>query len=347
MLGYKALQFDKTINKMFVSPAAGCLNGNYLDNAGNNGYYWSSSLNTSYPGSAWCLRFGSSSCYVSSDCYRDNGRSVRLVHSATTTSIEESSSHGTKMQTILKYENTFTIGDVSFTMVLVEGGSFQMGATFEQGSDVNDVEKPSHNVTLSSYYLGETEVTQALWKAVMESEPIYQEGWEDTYGKGNDYPAYSISWDDIQEFIRRLNQKTGKNFRLPTEAEWKFAARGGKKSNRNKYAGCKYANSRSLGSVAWFSENSNSKTHVVKTKLPNESGLYDMSGNVQEWCQDWFGNYESKSQTNPQGSILGSSRVLRGGNWNLGARNCRVSDRSFADPDRRSSDIGFRLALSE
>lgn len=345
--GVKGRKFTASNDNSLFLPAAGCLNGNYLDNAGNNGYYWSSSLNTSYPGSAWCLRFGSSSCYVSSDCYRDNGRSVRLVHSATTTGIEESSSHGTKMQTILKYENTFTIGDVSFTMVLVEGGSFQMGATFEQGSDVNDVEKPSHNVTLSSYYLGETEVTQALWKAVMESEPIYQEGWEDTYGKGNDYPAYSISWDDIQEFIRRLNQKTGKNFRLPTEAEWEFAARGGKKSNRNKYAGCKYANSKSLGSVAWFSENSNSKTHVVKTKLPNESGLYDMSGNVQEWCQDWFGNYESKSQTNPQGSILGSSRVLRGGSWNLGARNCRVSDRSFADPDRRSSDIGFRLALSE
>ena len=166
-------------------------------------------------------------------------------------------------------DQTFTVNGVSFTMKLVEGGTFQMGATSEQGSDAYNSEKPVHSVTLSNYYLGETEVTQALWNAVMGSNPSYFEG--------DALPVEQVAWNDCQEFIRKLNQKTGKNFRLPTEAEWEYAARGGKKSN-----GYKYAGSNDIGSVAWYTNNSDSKTHPVKGKSPNELGLYDMSGNVWE-----------------------------------------------------------------
>ncbi|MBQ6729583.1 MAG: SUMF1/EgtB/PvdO family nonheme iron enzyme [Bacteroidales bacterium] len=231
-------------------------------------------------------------------------------------------------------DQTFTVNGVSFTMKLVEGGTFQMGATSEQGSDAYNSEKPVHSVTLSNYYLGETEVTQALWNAVMGSNPSYFEG--------DALPVEQVAWNDCQEFIRKLNQKTGKNFRLPTEAEWEYAARGGKKSN-----GYKYAGSNDIGSVAWYTNNSDSKTHPVKGKSPNELGLYDMSGNVWEWCSDWYGSYSSGSQTNPQGLSSGSNRVLRGGGWDYFARICRVSHRYCYDPDIRNRHYGFRLALPQ
>lgn len=242
-------------------------------------------------------------------------------------------------------EQTFTVNGVSFTMKRVEGGIFQMGATSEQGSEAENSEKPVHSVTLSSYYMGDTEVTQALWKAVMGSEPTYNGGWESKYGRGNEYPAYRVSWNDIQEFIRKLNQKTGKNFRLPTEAEWEYAARGGKKSN-----GYKYAGSNIIGSVARYTETSNDKsTKPVKTKSPNELGLYDMSGNVYEWCNDWYGSdyYEKSSLSNPQGPSSGSYRVLRGGSWYSNARCCRVSYRRSDDSSSRFNYYGFRLCLSQ
>ena len=235
---------------------------------------------------------------------------------------------------------TFTINGVSFEMVAVKGGTFTMGGTSEQGSEAEGDEKPTHSVTLSDYYIGKFEVTQELWKAVMGNEPTYNGGWTDQYGRGNNYPAYRVSWNDIQKFIRKLNQKTGANFRLPTEAEWEYAARGGNKSN-----GYKYSGSNSIDNVAWYTSNSGSKTHQVGIKSPNELGIYDMSGNVWEWCQDRYGSYSSGSQTNPTGPSSGSYRVPRGGSWFNSAGYCRVSNRDSNTPDGRYSGLGFRLVL--
>ena len=217
-------------------------------------------------------------------------------------------------------------------MIYVEGGTFQMGATSEQGGDAYGDEKPAHNVTVNDFCMGETEVTQALWKAVMESNPSRFEG--------DDRPVETVSWNDCQEFISKLNSLTGKTFRLPTEAEWEYAARGG-----NKNRGYKYAGSNTIGVVAWYTDNSGSSTHPVKGKSPNELGLYDMSGNVWEWCQDWKGDYSSSAQTNPAGPSSGSDRVLRGGGCLDGAGSCRVASRFFNSPDYLYISYGFRLSL--
>ena len=187
-------------------------------------------------------------------------------------------------------------------------------------------------MTLSDYYIGETEVTQELWTAVMGNNP--------SNFKGNKKPVEKVSWDDCQEFVKKLNQLTGKNFRLPTEAEWEYAARGGNKSK-----GYKYSGSNTIDDVAWYTSNSGSKTHDVKTKQANELGIYDMSGNVWEWCQDWYGSYNSGSQTNPTGPSSGSSRVCRGGSWFNGARYCRVSNRNCYFPDGSFSYLGLRLVF--
>ena len=227
---------------------------------------------------------------------------------------------------------TFTVNGVSFKMIRVEGGTFTMGATSEQGSDAYNDEKPTHRVTLSTYYMGETEVTQALWQAVMGSNP--------SNFQGANRPVEKVTWDDCKTFISKLNSLTGKNFRLPTEAEWEYAARGGNRSN-----GYKYSGSNALGNVAWYDDNSGGETHPVKTKSPNELGLYDMSGNVREWCQDRYGTYESGAQTNPMGPSSGSLRVCRGGGWSNDAGGCRVSYRSYNAPGDRLSDLGLRLAL--
>ena len=219
-------------------------------------------------------------------------------------------------------------------MVYVSGGTFTMGATSEQGSDAEDDEKPTHSVTVSDFYICKYEVTQTLWKEVMGNNPS---SW-----KGDNLPVENVSWDDCQDFIRKLNTLTGKNFRLPTEAEWEFAARGGNKSR-----GYKYAGSNNIGDVAWYDGNSGNKTHVVGTKSPNELGIYDMSGNVYEWCQDWYGDYSSASQTNPTGASNGSYRVLRGGSWYNIARFCRSSNRNGRAPDCRYNYGGLRLVLSQ
>jgi len=224
----------------------------------------------------------------------------------------------------------FTIEGVAFKMIHVEGGTFMMGAN-EGDSEAFDREKPTHQVTLSSYSIGETAVTQALWKAVMDNNP--------SRFKGADRPVENVSWDDCQEFIRKLNEKTNRKFRLPTEAEWEFAARGGNKSK-----GYKYAGSNDIDSVAWYDGNSGGKTHPVAQKQPNELGLYDMSGNVWEWCQDWYGEYSNNNQTNSTGPKSGSFRVLRGGSWYFSARICRVSYRYYNAPDNRDSYLGLRLA---
>ena len=227
---------------------------------------------------------------------------------------------------------SFTVNGVSFDMVYVEGGTFDMGATTEQGSDAYSDEKPVHSVTLSGYYIGKCEVTQELWEAVMGSNP--------SWFKGAQYPVEHVSWNDCQEFVSRLNSLTGRTFRLPTEAEWEYAARGGNKSRHYKYSG-----SGNIGYVAWYYKNSGSTTHAVGTQTANELGIYDMSGNVCEWCSDWYGGYSAGSQTNPQGPSSGSARVLRGGSWSDYARYCRVSYRYCGDPYDSYDGGGLRLVL--
>ena len=217
-------------------------------------------------------------------------------------------------------------------MVYVSGGTFTMGGTSEQGSDADNDEKPTHSVTLSSYYICKYEVTQALWRAVMGSNP--------SKFKGDNLPIENVSWNDCQTFINRLNSYTGRNFRLPTEAEWEFAARGGNYSRHYKYSGSNY-----ISDVAWYDGNSSNRTHPVGTKQANELGLYDMSGNVCEWCSDWYGSYSSYSQNDPTGPNSGSYRVLRGGCWSI--RYCRSSCRYFITPGSRYNYLGLRLVLSQ
>ncbi len=240
----------------------------------------------------------------------------------------------TAFNCLAQEDTTIYANGVPIEMIYVQHGTFTMGATPEQGSDAYGDEKPAHSVTLTNdYYMGKYEVTQKLWKAVMWSNP--------SDFKGDDLPVEYVSWDDIQWFLKKLNQLTGKNFRLPTEAEWEYAARGGNKSR-----GYKYSGSNNIDEVAWYDDNSGSKPHAVGTKQANELGIYDMSGNVDEWCQDWYdSSYYSKSpSTNPTGPSSGSDRVYRGGSWNSHASVCRVSFRSCT-PDDRCCLIGFRLAL--
>lgn len=233
------------------------------------------------------------------------------------------------MEEIVQPLRTVAVDSVQFTMIRVDGGTFQMGATNGLGNG-DSAEKPVHQVTLSGYYIGETEVTQELWQAVMGNNP--------SSFKGSHLPVESVSWDDCQEFIRKLNQKTGFSFRLPTEAEWEFAARGGNKSQ-----GCQYSGSTNFDDVAWHTDNSDLTTHDVKTKQPNELGLYDMSGNVWEWCQDWKGSYSSEPQTNPTGPTTGSDRVFRGGSWGNDAWSCNVAYRSGYSPNFHNDLLGLRL----
>ena len=227
---------------------------------------------------------------------------------------------------------TFYVNGLSFEMVYVEGGSFDMGATYEQCSDAYKDECPVHSVTLSGYYIGKCEVTQELWEAVMGSNP--------SNFKGAQNPVERVSWNDCQEFVSRLNSLTGRTFRLPTEAEWEYAARGGNKSRHYKYSG-----SNNIFDVAWHGDNSGIRTHAVGTKTANELGIYDMSGNVYEWCSDWYGGYSAGAQTNPQGPSSGSFRVLRGGGWSGNAWLCRVSNRFNIDPSSSRSNDGLRLVL--
>ena len=223
---------------------------------------------------------------------------------------------------------------ISIEMVRVEAGTFTMGATPEMENPLYE-EKPAHQVTLiNDYYIGKYEVTQALWKAVMGNNP--------SNFKGDNLPVEQVSWDDCQEFLSKLNSITGKTFRLPTEAEWEYAARGGNKSR-----GYQYSGSNNLSDVAWNINNSGSKTHAVGSKQANELGIYDMTGNVWEWCQDWYGKYSSSSKTNPTGANRGSKRVARGGSWIFNLLACRSSYRGYGSPDNRLNYVGLRLVLSE
>ena len=247
---------------------------------------------------------------------------------------------GTATQSGAFTSKTYIVNGERFRMVAVEGGTFTMGATAEQGTTYPESnEYPTHQVTLSNYMIGETEVTQALWQAVMHSNPS---DWGDVEG-----PVECVSWNDCQEFIAKLNELTGETFRLPTEAEWEFAARGGNKSQ-----GWMYAGHELIYHVAWYKGNAydvgeispDYGVHPVAMKSPNELGLYDMSGNVWEWCQDWYGSYSSEAQTNPQGPSSGTKRVYRGGAWGENASNCRTSTRRAGSPTLYFNALGLRLA---
>ena len=223
---------------------------------------------------------------------------------------------------------------VAFDMVLVEGGEFEMGGADEEAYDE---EKPVHRVTLSSFYLGKYPVTQSVWTAVMGSNP--------SDFKGDHRPVENVSWEDAQEFIGKLNDLTGKPYRLPSEAEWEYAARGGVLLEGEGYL---YAGSDKLKQVGWYDENSGSETHEVGLKYPNEFGLYDLSGNVWEWCQDqWHENYKSAPDDGSawEDRDAGSSRVIRGGSWLDNSGRCRVASRYYFEPAPRLTSLGFRLAL--
>lgn len=227
-------------------------------------------------------------------------------------------------------DKVYTVNGVSFKMIAVQGGTFTMGATSEQtGADSDEL--PTHSVTLSDYYIGETEVTQELWSAVMGSNPSNFTG-------NMQRPVEKVSWNDCQTFISKLNELTGETFRLPTEAQWEYAARGG-----NQAQGRLYSGSNTIGDVAWYTSNSSS-THPVKTKAPNELGIYDMSGNVWEWCSDWYGSYSSAAQTDPTGPSTGSYRVYRGGSWFSSASLCRVAFRINFTLSDSGGYLGLRLA---
>ncbi len=231
-------------------------------------------------------------------------------------------------------EQEFTVGGVTFKMIDVEGGTFTMGFTGETPGSEEESALPAHQVTLSSYCIGETEVTQALWVAVMGSNPS-------NYTGDTSRPVESVSWNDCQQFITQLNQMTGMTFRLPTEAEWEFAARGGNMSH-----GYMYAGSNTLDDVSWNSNNnSTNTTQPVGQKAPNELGLYDMSGNVWEWCNDYYDTYSSAAQTNPTGPTSGSERVARGGAFFNSSAYHRVWFRNHTNAAQTADGLGFRLAL--
>ena len=289
------------------------------------------------------LLVGNHQVEVRKDGYATDKKSVTISEgqtmsiSGTLSSNKASSSGYASSFSLSSGSNEISIpvkNGITIDMVKVEAGTFMMDATSEMQNPWDDV-KPVHQVTLTNdYYMGKYEVTQALWKTVMGSNP--------SNFKGDNLPVEQVSWDDCQEFIDKLNSMTGRKFRLPTEAEWEYAARGGMKSR-----GYRYSGSSNISDVAWYTDNSDSKTHPVGTKQSNELGLYDMAGNVSEWCQNWYGSYVSSFQTNPTGAVSGSDRVVCGGSWYNDARICRSSFRSHCTPDARYGNLGLRLVLSE
>ena len=248
---------------------------------------------------------------------------------------------------LTRADETFIVNGVSFTMKAVQRGAFIMGSINENNYPIFSYEFPPHHVLMSAYNIGETEVTQALWLAVMGDNPSHfssRNGYQENLNRPMEY----ISWSDCQAFIAKLNELTGRTFRLPTEAEWEYAARGGNDGFDYRFAG-----SNDYDDVGWFWDNVPSQdqfsvqygTQVVASKAPNELGLYDMSGNVSEWVQDWYGPYTSDSQTNPTGPITGRYRVIRGGAWFYDPGYGTVSYRDYDDPYMFSFDLGLRLAL--
>ena len=282
---------------------------------------------------------GSHKVEIKKDGYGTDSKTVSILEGQTASLSGVLTTH-TSSSVALGFSssgNTITIpvkDGISIDMVRVEAGTFTMGATAEMKDPFGN-EKPTHRVTLTNdYYIGKYEVTQALWKAVMGNNPSEY--------KGDNLPVEKVSWNDCQEFLSKLNRITGKTFRLPTEAEWEYAARGGNKSR-----GYQFSGSSNLSDVAWYDDNSGYVTHAVGSKQSNELGIYDMTGNVWEWCQDWYGKYSSSSQINPTGANSGSDRVIRGGSWNNTAWFCRSSCRLNYTPGFRNDCLGLRLVLSE
>ena len=246
--------------------------------------------------------------------YSDKQNLQKLINKAENSAVEETTSND------------------AFDMVFVQSGSFNMGSNTGEAD-----EKPVHSVSLSDFYIGKYEITQKQWRAVMNTDP------PELKFKGCDNcPVERVSWNDIQEFLTKLNQQfPGKHYRLPTEAEWEFAARGGNKSNDYTYSG-----SNSINDVAWYSSNCGAKTHEVGGLQANELSIYDMTGNVWEWCSDWYDEnyYKNSPSQNPKGANSGTTRVLRGGSWYFSSYNCRVAYRGRGFPTGRDSDAGFRVA---
>lgn len=323
--GTSGMKFTSSNGASIFLPAAGYHWGDNSGERGSLGCYRSSILHDVYPDQVSCVNFNSGKAN-GSICFREIGLPVRPVRCDNLQSYTDNPNTA--------QAQTFTVKGVSFKMIDVEGGSFDMGSDSGSSDEV-----PIHRVTLSEYSIGETEVTQALWQTVMGNNP--------SYFKGDNMPVENISWKDCQKFIRKLNEMTqtqrsdGREFRLPTEAEWEFAARGGNKSRHTEYAG-----SSAIGDVAWYKENGNNRTHPVAQKAPNELGLYDMTGNVQEWCHDWYDSeyYRKSPSLNPCNEVKASSRVLRGGSRFDNARYSRVFSRSHFPPGDRGYTFGFRLA---
>lgn len=261
--------------------------------------------------------------------HKTDGSEVRFK----ATEVERITTYSEEEEPNLPKDVTIQVGDVGLRMIYVEGGVFTMGGTDEQGEDVKAYEEPAHPVKLNSYYIGMTEVTQELWETVM--------GWNYAWNtESNQLPMEDVSWEDCNEFAEVLSERTGKKFRLPTEAEWEYAARGGIKSGNHKYSG-----SDNIDDVAWYGSNSDDMTHEVGTKNANELGIYDMNGNVWEWCHDWYGEYSTSSYDNPTGPKTGDFRIYRGGSYKEKAEYNRTSNRSFNRPDFRYGNIGLRVVM--
>ena len=253
-------------------------------------------------------------------------------HSLSQVSTPNNTALQVSSETITFVDYTETKKELNIEMVAVQGGTFMMGCTSEQGDDCTDEEKPAHQVTVSNFHISKYEVTQAQWRAVMGNNP--------SYFKGDNLPTENVSWNDVQLFIKKLNKMTGKQYRLPTEAEWEYAARG------RRSAGFKYSGSNDIGEFAWYENNANATTHPVGTKNHNELGIFDMSGNVCEWCSDWYAYYPDQGlqENNPEGPSEGTDRVFRGGGFDYNDEDCRVSFRSGFVPQIKDNNLGFRVA---
>ena len=264
------------------------------------------------------LLVGSHTIELRKQGFKDYKQSIRVEENNVVDIVATMAEH--KDETYIE-----TAKGINLKMIYVEGGTFAMGSNSGESD-----ERPVHNVTLDSYYVGETEITQAQWRAVMGSNPSRY--------TGDNRPVENVSWNDAQAFCKKLSELTGKRYVLPTEAQWEYAARGGNQSK-----GYTYSGSNNIEEVAIYYYNSRNGHSNVKSKKPNELGIYDMSGNVYEWCSDWKGSYSSSSQTNPQGPTSGSYRVLRGGGWSSNASYCRVADRNSNGPSGTESYYGFRV----
>ncbi len=240
------------------------------------------------------------------------------------------------------------VRDMISNMVKVEAGTFYMGAQNDSviynnyDENATNLESPVHEVTVSEFHINKYEVTQSLWEAIMgkhndKNDEFDQ--WEDRFGKGDNYPAYRISFKDVETFIGKLNESTGLNFALPTEAQWEYAARGGANTNYTLYAG-----GDNVLEYAWIDQNSDKCSEIGK-KTPNTLGLYDMSGNVWEMCQDWYYDYTADAVENPIGEAYTGYHVYRGGSWNTNAQSARVTARSKQGIHYRDYNTGFRLVL--